>query len=107
MQHPQPLAVLAEKVGVLAVLLDEQVFLQGVDLLVELELATAVEGGGGVGEDFDNQRRMLLGEAGLGLAVARIAGDEDVGVEDGVGAVDAQFHAGDEGAAGLAGEGGA
>jgi len=34
MQHPQPFAVLAEKVGVLAVLLDQQIFLQGVDLLV-------------------------------------------------------------------------
>ena len=57
MQHPQPLAVLAKKVGVLAVLLDEQVFLQGVDLLVELELAATIEGGGGVGEDFDDQGR--------------------------------------------------
>ena len=75
----------------LAVLFDERVFLKGVDLLIELELAATIEGGGGVGEDFDDQGRMLLGEAGLGLTVARVAGDEDVGVEDGVGAVDASL----------------
>lgn len=66
MQHPQPLAVLAEKVGVLAVLLDEQVFLQGIDLLVELELAAAVESSGGVGEDFDDQAGYCLARLASG-----------------------------------------
>ena len=89
-----------------AVLLDQQVFLERIDLLVELELAAAVVGGGGIGQHFDHQRRMALGPVGLGAAVARIAGDEDVWVKEGVGRVDGELHAADEGATGAAAQGG-
>jgi cobyric acid synthase len=59
-QYPQTVVVFSEQVGMGAILLNQQIFLQAVDLLVKLKLTAAVEGGGGWREDFYQQAGVLF-----------------------------------------------
>ena len=73
---------------------NQDIFLQAAEGLVVVEFVAAIEGFGGVGEDFNDE----FGEAfvGFSFGVARIAGDEDVGVKEAIAGVDTGFHIGDE-----------
>lgn len=73
---------------------DERIFLQRGNLPISAELRAAATGSGGVGEDLDNQLRVL--DRQIGTAVTFVTGHHHVRVEKSVGAGHAQFHVGDE-----------
>lgn len=77
-----PSAIAPEAVGTPVVRVDQQVFLQGRDLPVDGELITAIKGRCGVGKHLDYQ--LGVAQEQLGLVVAFVAGDENVGVEESV-----------------------